>query len=144
MVDSINVFIDDLITEAFDENENKFIIQRVETFINTPGLQHLAENTFLNLNYQEIKACGLLNGSFQLFVNQLMENPLFILKKFVLGGMSKKNETDWTEIIQKTRGQKVKEFVLLYLKQNFENEKVFDFDVPSIFKKVTYGNLSVV
>ena len=58
--------------------------------------------------------------------------------------MSKKNETDWTEIIQKTRGQKVKEFVLLYLKQNFENEKVFDFDVPSIFKKVTYGNLSVV
>ena len=113
----INVFIDDLITEAFDENENKPIIPRVESFINTPGLQHLAENTFLNLNYQDIKACGLLNGSFQLFVNQIMENPLFFLKKFVLGGMSKKNETDWTEIIQKTRGKKVKEFVLFYLKQ---------------------------
>ena len=102
------------------------------------------EFPFLNLNYREIKACELLNRSFQLFVNQLMANPLFYLKKFILGGMSKKNETDWTEIIQKTRGQKVKEFVLLYLKQNFENEKVFDFDVPSIFKKVTYGNLSVV
>ena len=144
LIRNINVFIDDLITESFDENENKSIIPRVETFINTPGLQHLAENTFLNLNYREIKACELLNGSFQLFVNQLMENPLFFLKKFVLGGMSKKNETDWTEIIQKTRGQKVEEFVLLCLKQYFKNEKVFDFDVPSIIKKVTYGNLSVV
>ena len=144
LIHNINVFIDDLITEAFDENENKPIIPRVESFINTPGLQHLAENTFLNLNYREIKACELLNGSFQLFVNQLMANPLFYLKKFILGGMSKKNETDWTEIIQKTRGQKVEEFVLLYLKQYFKNEKVFDFDVPSIIKKVTYGNLSIV
>ena len=65
---SINVFIEEIITEAFDENEHKKIIPRVETFINTQGLQHLAENTFLNLNYQEIKACGLLNGSFQFFV----------------------------------------------------------------------------
>ena len=47
-------------------------------------------------------------------------------------------------MIQKTRGKKVKEFVLLCLKQHFKNEKVFDFDVPSIIKKVTYGNLSVV
>ena len=121
--------------EAFNENENKPIIPRVETFINTPGLQHLAENTFLNLNYQEIKACGLLNGSFQLFVNHLMENPLFFLKKIVLGGMSKKNETDWTEIIQRTRGTKVKEIVLLYLKKYFKNEKD-----PQSIDKITFSS----
>ena len=144
LIHNINVFIDDLITESFDENENKSIIPRVATFINTPGLQHLAENTFLNLNYREIKACELLNGSFQLFVNQLMENPLFFLKKFVLGGMSKKNETDWTEIIQITRGTKVEVLLLLYLKRYFKSEKVFDCDVPSIIKKVTYGSLSTV
>ena len=68
LIHSINVFIEDIITDAFDENEHKNVIPRVETFINTQGLQHLAENTFFNLNYQEIKACGLLNGSFQFCV----------------------------------------------------------------------------
>ena len=142
LIHSINVFIEDIITDAFDENEHKNVIPRVETFINTQGLQHLAENTFLNLNYQEIKACGLLNGSFQLFVNHLMENPLFFLKKIVLGGMSKKNETDWTEIIQKTKGTKFEEIVLLYLKSKTYIQS-FDFDVPSMIKKVMDGNFSI-
>ena len=53
--------------------------------------------------------------------------------------MSKKNETDWTEIIQKTRGTNIEESVFLYLNQYFKNEKVADFGVPSIIKKVAYG-----
>ena len=40
LIHSINVFIDDIITEAFDENEHKPIIPRMETLIKTPGLQH--------------------------------------------------------------------------------------------------------
>ena len=52
-----------------------------------------------------------------------MENPSFLRESMILGGMMKKNETDWTEIIQKTRGTKVKEIVLLYLKKYFKNEK---------------------
>ena len=139
LIHSINVFIDDIITEAFNENEHKPIIPRMETLIKTPGLQHLAENIFLNLNYQEVKTCGLLNETFDLFTDQLIENPFFLLKRFVLGGMSKKNENDWTEIIQKTRGTNIEEFVFEYLNQYFKNEKVADFGVPSIIKKVTYG-----
>ena len=60
LIHSINVYIDDIITEAFDENEHKPIIPRMETLIKTPGLQHLAENIFLNLNYQEVKALDYL------------------------------------------------------------------------------------
>ena len=146
LIHSINVFIDDIITETFNENEHKSIISKMETLIKTPGLQHLAENIFLNLNYQEVKTCGLLNETFDLFTDQLIENPFFLLKRFVLGGMSKKNENDWTEIIQKTRGTNIEESVFLYLNQYFKNEKVADFGVPSIIKKVTYGigNLSIV
>ena len=140
---SINAFIDDIITEAFDENEHKNLISRVETFINTPGLEHLAENIFLNMNYQEIKACRRLSVSFQIFADQLMENPSFLLKSIILGGMSKKNETDWTEIIQRTKGTKFEEIVLLYLKSKTYIQS-FDFDVPSIIKKVMDGNLSIV
>ena len=140
---SINAFIDDIITEAFDENEHKNLISRVETFINTPGLKHLAENIFLNMNYQEIQACGRLNVSFQIFADQLMENPSFLLKSIILGGMSKKNETDWTEIIQKTKGTKFEEIVLLYLKSKTYIQS-FDFDVPSIIKKVMDGNTTYI
>ena len=91
------------------------------------------------MNYQEIQACGRLNVSFQIFADQLMENPSFLLKAIIHGGMSKKNETDWTEIIQKTKGTKFKEIVLLYLKSK-TNSQSFDFDVPSIIKKVMDGN----
>ena len=32
-----------------------------EKFITNPGLQHLAENIFVNLNYQDLKTCLLIN-----------------------------------------------------------------------------------
>ena len=57
----------------------------LEKFINIPGLQHLAENVFLNLNYRDHEACGLVKGSFQYFLDQHMANPLFWLEKFVRG-----------------------------------------------------------
>ena len=129
----------------------------LEKFINVPGLQHLAENIFLNLNYQDLEACGLVNGSFQHFLDQLKKKPLFLLKKFVHKGMSKKNERDWTEIIQMTRGSNVGEVIVLYLQMYFKNERVeVDFDMPcyikkdnlekysEIIKKVEDGNLSIV
>ena len=33
----------------------------MEKIINNPGLQHLAENVFLNLNYADLKKCQLIN-----------------------------------------------------------------------------------
>ena len=107
----------------------------LEKFINIPGLQHLAENIFLNLKYQDLEACRKVKGSFQLFLDQRMENPLFWLEIFICRGMSKKNRMDWIEIIQMTRGTNVREIVLLYLKLYFKIERVVDFDMPCYIKK---------
>ena len=140
LINSLNEFLDDIIVETFDDKNLQTVVQRVETFINTPGLQHLAENIFGNLKYQDLKFCGLLNTSFQHFVDQLMGNPLFLLRKFVLQGMSKKNETNWTEIIQMTRGTKVGEIIIFYFKQCLQNERIVDFDMPCHIKKNNLEN----
>ena len=107
----------------------------LEKFINIPGLQHLAENIFLNLKYRDLEACRLVKASFQLILDQLMENPLFWLERFLLGEMSRKNHMDWLEIIQMTRGTNVGETILLYLKLYGKNERVIDFDVPCYLMK---------
>ena len=144
LMNSLNEFLDDIIVETFDENNLQPVVQRVKTFINTPGLQHLAENILVNLKYQDLKFCGLLDSSFLYSVDQLMENPLFLLRKFVLGGMSKKNETDWTKIIQMTRGTNVAEIILLYFKRYLQNEKMVDFDMPCHIKKDNLQNRSEI
>ena len=144
LINSLNEFLDDIIVETFDENNLQPVVQRVKTFINTPGLQHLAENILVNLKYQDLKFCGLLDSSFLYSVDQLMENPLFLLRKFVLGGMSKKNETDWTKIIQMTRGTNVAEIILLYFKRYLQNEKMVDFDMPCHIKKDNLKNDSEI
>ena len=79
--------MEDAITEADDENKLQLNAEQtsLEKFINIPGLQHLAENVFLNLNYRDHEACGLVKGSFQYFLDQHMANPLFWLEKFVRG-----------------------------------------------------------
>ena len=41
----------------------------LEIFIQNPGLQHLAENIFLNLNYQDLQSCQLINRPSQLLLN---------------------------------------------------------------------------
>ena len=54
----------------------------LEKFMNIPGLQHLAKNIFLNLKYRDLEACRLVKVSFQLILDQLMENPFFWLERF--------------------------------------------------------------
>ena len=116
----------------------------LEKFINIPGLQHLAENIFMNLNYRDLEAFGSVKGNFQHFLDQLMENPLFWMKKFVRGGMSKKNETNWIEMIQMTRGTKIWKHILSYFKRYFKNEIQIDFDLPCYIKKENLIKLSEI
>ena len=54
--------------------------------------------------------------------------------------MSKKNETNWTEIIQMTRGTKVGEIIIFYFKQCLQNERIVDFDMPCHIKKNNLEN----
>ena len=72
----------------------------MEKLINNPGLKHIAENIFLNLDYDEdIMSCQLINQ----FSKEILTTPMFWLKKWIRRGLSKDNQIAWKKAIQKTR-----------------------------------------
>ena len=86
----------------------------IDKIINNPGLQHITEEIFINLDFNDIIACQLINKSCKVILN----NPMFWLKKWRLrGGLSKKNETVWIKAIQKTRNTNMAQNVDLYFKK---------------------------
>ena len=66
----------------------------METIIKNPGIQHLAENVFWNLNVEDLKICAQINQS----CKQILENPMFWLKKF--RNIAKENYKDWIKAIK--------------------------------------------
>ena len=48
----------------------------MENVINNPGLQHLEENIFLNLNYEDLKKCQFINQS----TKDIWKYPMFWIK----------------------------------------------------------------
>ena len=103
----------------------------MESFVKNPGLQHLAEEVFLNLDSEKLKVCGLVNKSCQ----EILANPLFWLKKFIRRGLSEKNQMDWIEAIRITRDTDLEAYILRYLKRCSKNEKVVD--IPCFINKQT-------
>ena len=97
-------------------------ISQMENLINNPGLQHIAENIFLNLNFETLEVCKDINGASK----RILKNPNFWLKKFILRGMPKKHQMDWEKTIKFTKGTNMELFVLLYLKRCSKNERVID------------------
>ena len=91
----------------------------MESFIKNPGLQHLAEEVFLNLDFEKLEVCGLVNES----CRQIIDNPMFWLKKFIRRGLSEKNQMAWTEVIRLTRDTDLEAYVMRYLKWCSKNEK---------------------
>ena len=58
-----------------------------------PGLQHLAENIFLNLKSEDLQACQLINRTSNQILNS---NPMFWIriKKCIQKGVSEKEEEE--------------------------------------------------
>ena len=64
----------------------------MESVILNPGLQHIAEMILLNLDFEDLKRCQLLNK----FFKDVLESPMFWLRKWrTQRGLSKKNYNDW-------------------------------------------------
>ena len=84
----------------------------MENFLKIPGLRHLAEDIFLNLNNNDLQICELINKS----TKDILTNPLFWLKKFIRRGLSKKNQDDWHNAIRLTKNTNLEGNILLYLK----------------------------
>ena len=85
----------DQIQSKNDDNiQSKSEVSPLEKILNNPGLVHLAENIFDNLDYEVIMVCQDINHSSQ----QILGNPIIWLRKF--GQLSKENKKDWIKVDQ--------------------------------------------
>ena len=93
----------------------------LEIILNTPGLVHIAENIFNNLDDKDVEVCRDINRSSK----QILNNPMFWLRKF--GQLSKENQKDWFKVIQSVKNSKKELAITSYLQWNLKKEAV---DLP--------------
>ena len=95
----------------------------MESVIQNPGLQHIAEMILLNLDFEDLKRCQLLNK----FFKDVLESPMFWLRKWrTQRGLSKENNDDWVKAIQLTKNTNLEINLQLYLEKVIENGHVVD------------------
>ena len=61
-----------------------------------PGLQHIIEETFMNLDHENLLKCQQVNLSWRI----ILKNPIFCLKKCVQNGLSNEDQLEWYKFIQ--------------------------------------------
>ena len=102
---------------------------QMEKIIKNPGLQHLAEKVFWNLDIEDLKICAQINQS----CKQILQNPIFCLSKFV--HLSKENQNEWIKVIQSVKNSDEGIAVISYLKWNLKKDKLVDlpcYSIPAI------------
>ena len=101
-------------SEIESRKKIKLACCKMDQIIKSPGLQHVIENIFLNLDFKDLLACQFINKT----CKQILANPMFWLKKWrFYRGLSKKNQEDWIKAIQMTKGTSFEKNVLLYIKR---------------------------
>ena len=63
----------------------------MEKILENPGLMHLAENIFSNLNDADVEICQNINQ----ISKEILDNPMFWLRKF--RNLSQKDQKDWVK-----------------------------------------------
>ena len=105
---------------------SKIISTNFKTIVNNPGLQNITEKIFLNLNFEDLMACQLINKS----CKEILDYPMFWLKIWRLRqGLSPKNHSDWAKVIQMTQNTTLKGNVCSYIKKIVQIGHLF-VDVP--------------
>ena len=95
----------------------------MDSIINNPGLQHIADLIFSCLNFRDLNSCQKVHPSWKRF----LENPIFWLKKCT--GISKENRKMWLKILQDTKSSlKIQKNISLYLKRAaaLKNNSIID------------------
>ena len=108
----------------------------MDQIIQNPGFQHIAEKIFLNLNFEDLMACQLMNKSSK----QILDNPMFWIKKLMSKGLSKPNQDGWINAIQITKNTKLAEIIALYLKKVLHKNRFID--VPCYIDTNTVERIS--
>ena len=102
----------------------------MEKILNNPGLQHLTEKIFLNLNSAHLKKCQMINQS----ARKIFEKPMFWIKKLIRNGLSEENQNDWIKAIQSETNFEKKKNITAYL--SWSSKKKNCFDLPCYTKPV--------
>ena len=92
----------------------------MEKIVSNPGLQHLAEEVFWNLDIQDLNTCTQINQS----CKQILENPEFWLKKF--RSLSRKNQKDWIQVIKSVKNSDEKKAINAYLQWSLKKQESFN------------------
>ena len=92
----------------------------MENILNNPGLKHLAEIFFWNLDVEDLKICAQINQS----CKQILQRPLFCLRKFEY--LSKKNQKDWIKVIQSEKNFEKGIAIISYLRWNLQKYVLVD------------------
>ena len=106
----------------------------MEKIFRIPGLQHLIEKVFWNLDIEDLKICGQINQP----CKQILDDAMFWLRKF--RGLSKESQKDWIKIIKSGKNSVYKKLIISYMQWKLKKE-VVSMDLPCLwFKK--FRNLS--
>ena len=89
-------------------SKTKFEASPMENIINNPGLRHITENIFLNLDFKDLVACQLINKS----CKEILNKPLFWLSKLIRKGrVLESNQRDWKHAIQTVKNSKTEKYI---------------------------------
>ena len=101
-------------------------IHRMDRLINNPGFQHILEHIFLYLDYKDLMVCSQLSNS----CSEILEDSSkFWMKKWIMRGLSKKNQEAWIKALFWTKNSYLEKNILWYLKRSLNNADYFP-DLP--------------
>ena len=104
----------------------------MDTIISNPGLHHLVEKVFWNLDVEDLKKCAQINKS----CKQILQYPFFGLRKFE--HLSKENQEDWIKVLQSVGNSERGIAIISYLQWNLKKEVLVDppcYNSPAVQKK---------
>ena len=88
-----------------------------------PGLQHIVEETFMNLDYENLVKCQEVNSFWEI----ILKSPTFWLKKCVQKGLNNEDQLEWHKLIQTLKTTNFNpEKVASHLKEIHEKFLTFD------------------
>ena len=97
--------------------------------INNQGFHHIVENIFITLKHKDITSCLFINKS----SNEILDDPNFWLRKWIIRGLSGKNLTDWRNAIQLSKNTKLESKITRCLREILKRN-IF-IDVPCYIDK---------
>ena len=90
-----------------------YITTIMDILTKTPGFHYVAENIFINLDYEDLEICSQVNKSWQ----KILNNPSFWLRKLIQFGVleTKEYQSSWKIVIQNQ----------IFIDSNFEENNNF-------------------